>query len=54
MTTFGQMPDVSDAKAVGDIQRKEVVIENDITWRINAVVRHSDYYYSVPLFRIFI
>jgi len=24
--------------SVGDIQRKEVVIENDITWRINAMV----------------
>jgi len=25
-------------RSVGDIQRKEVVIENDIAWRINAMV----------------
>ena len=29
---------VATGRAVGDIQRKEVVIENDITWRINAMV----------------
>ena len=26
------------ARPLGDIQRKEVVVENDITWRINAMV----------------
>jgi hypothetical protein len=29
---------VFGGKVVGDIRRKEVVIENDITWRINALV----------------
>ncbi|MBN1796725.1 MAG: phage portal protein [Sedimentisphaerales bacterium] len=30
--------DIFGAEAVSDIQRKEVVIENDIAWRINAAV----------------
>jgi len=34
------------AKAVRDIQRKEVVIENDIAWRINAA---ADFLFGKPL-----
>ena len=37
---------VFGAKAVGDIQRKEVVIENDIAWRINAAV---DFLFGKPI-----
>jgi hypothetical protein len=33
-------------RPVGDIQRKEVVIENDIAWRINAVV---DFLFGKPV-----
>ena len=29
---------ISGGRRIGDIQRKEVVIENDIAWRINAMV----------------
>ena len=29
---------ICSGKTVSDIQRKEVVIENDITWRVNAMV----------------
>jgi hypothetical protein len=35
---YGQMDSAGFGKAAGDIQRKEVVIENDIAWRINAMV----------------
>ncbi len=34
------------ARAVNDIQRKEVVIENDIAWRINAAV---DFLFGKPI-----
>ncbi len=37
---------VFGGRAVGDIQRKEVVIENDISWRINAAV---DFLFGKPL-----
>ena len=37
---------VFGTKAVGDIQRKEVVIENDIAWRINAAV---DFLFGKPI-----
>lgn len=29
---------ISSGQSIGDISRKEVVIENDITWRVNAMV----------------
>jgi len=38
--------DVFNAQAVKDIQRKEVVIENDIAWRINAAV---DFLFGKPI-----
>jgi hypothetical protein len=38
--------DIFDAKAVKDVQRKEVVIENDIAWRINAGV---DFLFGKPI-----
>ncbi len=38
--------DIFDAKAVKDVQRKEVVIENDIAWRINASV---DFLFGKPI-----
>jgi len=34
------------ARAVKDVQRKEVVIENDIAWRINAAV---DFLFGKPI-----
>ena len=34
------------ARAVGDIQRKEVVIENDIAWRVNAL---ADFLFGKPI-----
>jgi hypothetical protein len=37
---------VFDAKPVKDVQRKEVVIENDIAWRINAAV---DFLFGKPI-----
>ncbi len=37
---------VFDAKAVRDIQRKEVVIENDIGWRVNAA---ADFLFGKPI-----
>jgi hypothetical protein len=37
---------VSGGKAVKDVQRKEVVIENDIGWRINAAV---DFLFGKPI-----
>jgi hypothetical protein len=37
---------VFGAKAVKDVQRKEVVIENDIAWRINAAV---DFLFGKPI-----
>jgi hypothetical protein len=36
--SYGSFAGVDGARAADDIQRKEVVIENDITWRINAMV----------------
>ncbi|MGB8226603.1 MAG: hypothetical protein WCE45_07060, partial [Sedimentisphaerales bacterium] len=33
-----EMSGILGGKAVADIERKEVVIENDISWRINAMV----------------
>jgi hypothetical protein len=38
--------DIFGAKAVKDVQRKEVVIENDIAWRINASV---DFLFGKPI-----
>jgi len=38
--------DIFGAKAVKDVQRKEVVIENDIAWRINAGV---DFLFGKPV-----
>ncbi len=38
--------DIFGAKAVKDVQRKEVVIENDIAWRINAGV---DFLFGKPI-----
>ncbi len=38
--------DILSAKAVKDVQRKEVVIENDIAWRINAGV---DFLFGKPV-----
>ncbi len=35
-----------DARAVKDIQRKEVVIENDIAWRVNAA---ADFLFGKPI-----
>ena len=35
-----------EARSVGDIQRKEVVIENDIGWRVNAAV---DFLFGTPI-----
>lgn len=35
-----------DAQAVKDIQRKEVVVENDIAWRINAA---ADFLFGKPI-----
>jgi len=37
---------VLDGRCVGDIQRKEVVIENDISWRVNAGV---DFLFGKPV-----
>ena len=37
---------VFGGRPVGDIQRKEVVIENDIAWRINAAV---DFLFGKPI-----
>ncbi len=37
---------VFGGRAVGDIQRKEVVVENDIAWRINAAV---DFLFGKPV-----
>ncbi len=37
---------VFGAKRIGDVQRKEVVIENDIAWRINATV---DFLFGKPV-----
>ena len=37
---------VFDSKVVKDIQRKEVVIENDIAWRINAA---TDFLFNKPI-----
>ena len=34
------------ARAVGDLQRKEVVIENDIAWRVNAA---ADFLFGKPI-----
>ncbi len=36
--SYSGISDVSGGRAIRDLQRKEVVIENDITWRINAMV----------------
>ncbi|MFH1716965.1 MAG: phage portal protein [Planctomycetota bacterium] len=38
--------DVFGARAVGQVQRKEVVIENDIAWRVNATV---DFLFGKPV-----
>jgi hypothetical protein len=35
-----------DARAVKDIQRKEVVVENDIAWRVNAT---ADFLFGKPI-----
>lgn len=35
-----------DSRSVGDIQRKEVVIENDIGWRVNAA---ADFLFGKPV-----
>ncbi|MBN1359361.1 MAG: phage portal protein [Sedimentisphaerales bacterium] len=35
-----------DARAIKDIQRKEVVIENDIAWRVNAA---ADFLFGKPI-----
>jgi hypothetical protein len=35
-----------DARAIRDIQRKEVVIENDIAWRVNAA---ADFLFGKPI-----
>ena len=35
-----------DSRVVGDIQRKEVVIENDIAWRVNAA---ADFLFGKPV-----
>lgn len=37
---------ISGSKLVGDIQRKEVVIENDIGWRVNA---SADFLFGKPI-----
>ena len=37
-TVYSGAGGVFAARPAGDIQRKEVVIENDISWRINAMV----------------
>jgi len=37
---------VFSARRIGDVQRKEVVIENDIAWRINATV---DFLFGKPV-----
>ncbi len=37
---------VFGARRIGDVQRKEVVIENDIAWRINAAV---DFLFGKPI-----
>jgi len=37
---------VLDSKAVRDVQRKEVVIENDIAWRVNAA---ADFLFGKPI-----
>ena len=37
---------VFGARRIGDVQRKEVVIENDIAWRINAAV---DFLFGKPV-----
>lgn len=37
---------VLGARSINEVQRKEVVIENDITWRINAVV---DFLFGKPI-----
>ncbi|MHC4122320.1 MAG: phage portal protein [Planctomycetota bacterium] len=48
ITGFTHSADVglSGARAVEDIQRKEVVIENDIAWRVNAAV---DFLFGKPI-----
>jgi hypothetical protein len=38
--------DAAAGKSVGEIQRKEIVIENDIAWRINAMV---DFLFGKPV-----
>jgi hypothetical protein len=43
---FASNADVVAGKSVADIQRKEVVIENDIGWRINAMV---DFLFGKPI-----
>ena len=43
---FNQTADPAAGQSVGDIQRKEVVIENDIAWRINAMV---DFLFGKPI-----
>ena len=43
---FANTLDPAGGKSVGDIQRKEVVIENDIGWRINAMV---DFLFGKPV-----
>jgi hypothetical protein len=43
---FTSTLDAAAGKSVPDIQRKEVVIENDIAWRINAMV---DFLFGKPI-----
>jgi len=43
---FANSADPAAGKSVADIQRKEVVIENDIAWRINAMV---DFLFGKPI-----
>ncbi|MDH4202866.1 MAG: phage portal protein [Phycisphaerae bacterium] len=43
---FANGADPAAGKSVADIQRKEVVIENDIAWRINAMV---DFLFGKPI-----
>ena len=43
---FANALDAAGGKSVADVQRKEVVIENDIAWRINAMV---DFLFGKPI-----
>jgi len=42
----GPQGDVFDSRAVKDVQRKEVVVENDIAWRVNAA---ADFLFGRPV-----